>query len=30
MTVPFPGAEPGAVILQADGPAAILAAARID
>jgi hypothetical protein len=27
---PFPGDEPGAVIVQRDGPAAILAAARVD
>jgi hypothetical protein len=30
LTVPFAGSEPGAVILQSDGPAAILAAARVD
>jgi hypothetical protein len=28
--VPFDGSEPGAVIVQAEGPAAILAAARVD
>ncbi|MDX5349864.1 MAG: DUF1223 domain-containing protein [Paracoccaceae bacterium] len=30
LTAPFPGEEPGAVIVQQDGPAAILAAARVD
>lgn len=30
MTAPFDGDEPGAVILQSHGPAAILAAARVD
>jgi hypothetical protein len=30
LTAPFPGALPGAVILQTEGPSAILAAARID
>jgi hypothetical protein len=30
LTVPFTGPEPGAVILQSDGPSDILAAARID
>jgi hypothetical protein len=30
LTVPFSGPEPGAVILQSDGPAAILAAVRVD
>lgn len=30
LTAPFPGDEPGAVIVQHDGPAAILAAARVD
>lgn len=30
LTAPFPGADPGAVILQSEGPAAILAAARVD
>lgn len=30
ISAPFDGAEPGAVIVQADGPAAILAAARVD
>jgi hypothetical protein len=30
ITVPFTGSQPGAVLLQAEGPAAILAAARID
>ncbi|MFN4191896.1 MAG: DUF1223 domain-containing protein [Tabrizicola sp.] len=30
VTAPFPGDEPGAVIVQQDGPAAILAAARVD
>ncbi|MFM7334615.1 MAG: DUF1223 domain-containing protein [Tabrizicola sp.] len=30
VTAPFDGAEPGAVIVQQDGPAAILAAARVD
>lgn len=30
LTAPFPGDEPGAVIVQRDGPAAILAAARVD
>jgi hypothetical protein len=30
MTAPFPGDLPGAVIVQTEGPAAILAAARVD
>jgi hypothetical protein len=30
LTVPFAGSEPGVVILQSDGPSAILAAARVD
>ncbi|WP_374427330.1 DUF1223 domain-containing protein [Tabrizicola sp.] len=30
LTAPFPGDEPGAVIVQHEGPAAILAAARVD
>lgn len=30
LTAPYPGDEPGAVIVQREGPAAILAAARID
>jgi len=30
LTAPFAGQEPGAVIVQAEGPAAILAAARVD
>jgi hypothetical protein len=30
IAVPFSGSQPGAVIVQSDGPAAILAAARID
>jgi hypothetical protein len=30
VTAPFTGQDPGAVILQTDGPAAILAAARVD
>ena len=30
VTAPFDGDEPGAVIIQTDGPAAILAAARVD
>jgi len=30
LTAPFDGAQPGAVIVQTDGPAAILAAARVD
>lgn len=30
LTAPFPGEEPGAVIVQHEGPAAILAAARVD
>jgi hypothetical protein len=30
VTTPFAGDEPGAVIVQANGPAAILAAARVD
>jgi hypothetical protein len=30
LTVPFAGSEPGAVILQSDGPADILAAVRVD
>jgi hypothetical protein len=30
LSAPFPGEEPGAVIVQQEGPAAILAAARID
>lgn len=30
ITVPYPGTEPGAVLVQSEGPAAILAAARID
>lgn len=30
VTAPFPGTEPGAVIVQQDGPSTILAAARID
>lgn len=30
VTAPYEGDEPGAVIVQADGPAAILAAARVD
>ena len=30
MTAPFPGDQPGAVIVQQHGPAAILAAARVD
>jgi hypothetical protein len=30
ITVPFTGSQPGAVLLQAEGPAAILAAVRVD
>jgi hypothetical protein len=30
LTVPFAGSQPGAVIVQSEGPSAILAAARID
>jgi hypothetical protein len=30
LTVPYPGPQPGAVLVQSEGPAAILAAARID
>jgi hypothetical protein len=30
ITVPFAGSQPGAVLLQAEGPAAILAAVRVD
>ena len=30
VTAPYPGDEPGAVILQTAGPAAILAAARVE
>jgi len=30
ITVPFTGSEPGAVLVQSEGPAAILAAARVD
>jgi hypothetical protein len=30
ITVPFSGSQPGAVIVQSEGPSAILAAARVD